>query len=213
MKRQYMPKSWPIPRKGTAYIVKSKNYLEKSLPILIALRDMLKIATTKREVKQAIHLKNILINEKPIKNEKGSLTLFDVLTIVPSKKNYKLTISKLGKLELKEIDGNEKERKISKIINKKILKGKKTQINLSDGRNFISDLKCNTNDSIIIDFKKDKKISCLPLKEGAKVFIFEGKHSGEEGKIIKIDREKKMAELTAENKKINVLIKQLMVIE
>jgi len=103
--------------------------------------------------------------------------------------------------------------KISKIINKKILKGKKIQLNLGDGRNFLSDIKCSVNDSVLIDLKKRKIEKCLPLKEKAEILVFAGKHSGKKGKINKMDLKKKTAELLFKDGKINVLIKQLIVIE
>jgi len=41
--------------------------------------------------------------------------------------------------------------------------------------------------------------------------VFAGKHSGEKGKIEKINKERKIAEINNGKEKINVLIKQFMV--
>ena len=60
LKRQKVPKSWPITRKGTKYLVRPNSDIHSGIPILIILRDMLKIAQNRREVKRAIHEKNIL---------------------------------------------------------------------------------------------------------------------------------------------------------
>lgn len=213
LKRQFAPKNWPIPRKGTTFVIKPNFGLTKGVPLLIVLRDMLKVVQNRKEAKRAIHLERIFVNGKKARDEKDGILLFDVITIVPSKKNYHLSVSLNGKFELKEIKEEESNHKISKVIGKKVLKGKKVQLNLSDGRNFLSDLKCKTNDSIIIDFKKNKIDKCLPLKENSKVFVFAGKHSGETGKIENINNEKKMATIEKGNEKINILIKQFMVIE
>jgi small subunit ribosomal protein S4e len=213
LKRQFAPKSWPIPRKGTAFVVKPNFGFSKGIPLLILLRNMLKIAKDRKEVKKAIHLKNILINEREARDEKDCVLLFDIITIVPSKKNYKLSLSLKGKFELKEIKEDESGFKIAKIIGKKILKGKKIQLNLSDGRNFLSDIKCKTNDSVLINFQKKKIEKCIPLKENSNVFVFAGKHSGITGKIEKIKEERKMATIESKSGKIHVLIKQFMVIE
>jgi small subunit ribosomal protein S4e len=93
------------------------------------------------------------------------------------------------------------------------MKGNKIQLNLSDGTNFISNTKCKTNDSLIIDLKKRTPLKCLEFKENAKVLVFAGKHIGEEGKINQIDDEKKLANLEIKDKEVKVLIKQLIVIE
>ena len=213
LKRQKVPKNWPIERKGTAYIVRPNSNISNGIPILIALRDILKLAQNRKEVKKAIHEKNILLNGFPVRDEKNSILLFDTLTIVPSNESYILSLSEKGKFQIEKINVGEETHKIAKIIDKKVLKGKKTQLNLSDGRNFLSDIKCNVNDSVLIDLTKKKIEKCLPLKEKGDVLVFAGKHAGKKANINKIDQVRKMAELSFEDKKINVLIKQLMIIK
>ena len=124
-----------------------------------------------------------------------------------------MELSENGKFKLDEVKEIEASKKISKIINRKILKGKKEQLNLIDGRNFISTIKCNINDSVLIDFRKKGAEKCFSLKEKSNVIVFEGKHAGKKGIVNKINQERKIAELDIQGKKINVLIKQLMAIE
>ena len=213
LKRHKVPKSWPIPRKGTKYVVRPNFNIEKGIPILIILRDILKVAQNRKEVKKAIHSRHILLNNKAVRDEKNNALLFDTIEIVPSKKYYRIELSEKGKFKVQEIKQSDVDKKISKVVDKKILKGKKTQLNLSDGRNFLSDIKCNVNDSVLVDFEKNKIEKCLVLKEGAKIIVFAGKHSGETGTIKKIMPKRKMAGLEMEKKEVNVLIKQLMVVE
>ena len=213
LKRQEVPKSWPIPRKGTAYVVKPLSELSSSIPLLVALRNLLNIAQNRREVKRSIHEKQILVNAKKINDDKASLHLFDTLSIIPLKKSYRLELSKTGKFEIKEIKENESNHKIAKIADKKTLNGKKTQLNLSDGRNFISDIKCSVNDSVLVNLKEKKIEKCLPFKENSRAMVISGKHAGETGTIKSIDQEKKMVRLESKNINVNVLIKQLIIIE
>ena len=213
LKRQKVPKNWPIKRKGTAYVVRPNANISNGIPILIVLRDMLKLAQNRKEVKRAIHVKNLLLNGSPVRDEKNSISLFDTLTIVPSNESYKLSLSEKGKFQIEKINAGEETHKIAKVINKKMLKGKKIQLNLSDGRNFLSDVKCNVNGSVLIDLKKKKIEKCLPLKENGEVLVFAGKHAGKKANIDKINQVKKMAELTFNDEKINVLIKQLIIIK
>ena len=213
LKRQKMPKSWPIARKGTKYVVRPSFGLKTGVPLLIVLRDMLKIAKNRKEVKIAIHEKKILINNKISKDEKESIQLFDKIGLISSKKYYKMNLSDKGKFILEDIKEEDANQKIAKIINKKILKGKKVQLNLSDGRNFISDIKCKVNDSVSIDFKNKKIKKCLPLEKNAKIVVVAGKHSGKRGSLIELKPERKMAELKINNKKMNILIKHIIVTE
>lgn len=213
LKRQRVPKRWPIPRKGTAYVVNPNFSPKRGLPILVILRDILGFAQNRKEVKKAIHSKQILLNNKFVKDDKSTVLLFDIISITPMKKQYRLELSDKGKFKIQEIKGDEANQKVSKIINKKILKGKITQLNLDDGRNFLSDLKCNVNDSVLTDLKNRKIERCLPLKEKSKAIVFIGKHAGEKGIIDKIDKKIRRVELNINGKTINILIKQLMVIE
>ena len=213
LKRQESPKGWPLYRKGTKYIVRPNSGIQKGIPVLVVLRDLLKIAQNRKEVKRAIHMKNILINNKPVRDEKNSIFLFDTINIIPLKKSYRLEILNNGKMGVKEIKENESNYKIVKVTNKKMLRGKKMQLNMSDGRNFLSDIGCETNDSVLINFNDKKIEKCIPLKEDTEVFIFAGKHAGRKGNLIKIDKNKKMAEVNIDKKHVNVLIKQLMAIK
>lgn len=210
MKRQQVPKNWPIPRKGSAFVVKP---VSGEIPILVILRDVLKIAQNRKEVKKAIHMRNLLVNGKIVRDDKSGISLFDVLTIVPSKKSYKIDLKQNGKFSVEEIEEKDAGKKIAKVVNKKTLKGKKIQLNLNDGNNFLSDVKCNTNDSVVIDFKTKKITKCLALKEKANVIVIAGKHAGKKGTIEKLKLERKMSSIKFGEDKINVLIKQIMVVE
>jgi small subunit ribosomal protein S4e len=208
-----VPKRWPIPRKGSVYVVRPNFSLNNGIPILVVLRDVLKIAQNKKEVKRAIHLREILIDGRAVTDEKRAVTLFDVITIIPSKKHYIVELSKNRKFDVREIKESEANTKVSKIIGKKIMKGKKVQINLNDGNNILSDAKYSINDSVVINLKNKKIEKHLPLKEHANVMIFDGKHAGQRGIIKKIDSEHKTVELDIEGKKVSALIKQIIVTE
>lgn len=212
-KRQTIPKSWPITRKGTAYVIQANHSPKKGLPLLVVLRDLLEIARNRKEVKTSIHNGDLLINGKPANDERNCLQLFDKLTLVPSKKTYVLNLSNKGKFIADEIKTSEAGEKIAKIIGKKIIKGKKVQINLSDGGNYLYDGNCRVNDSVLINFK-DKKVSkCIPLEKNAKTVVVTGKHSGKRGVITKIDEERHMVSLKMDEGEIKVLIEQIIVIE
>jgi len=204
------PKRWPTPRKGATFIVHSGG---RELPLLIALRDILKLAKTRKEVKKAIHNKSLLVSGKFARDDKQALNLLDTLTIIPMKKNYLLGLSEKGKFEFKEIAEEKAKTKISKIIDKKILKNKKVQLNLFDGKNILESKECSVNDSVLLDLDKKKVLKILPLKKGANILVIEGKHSGIKGEIKEINPALKMVEIDKKGEKINVLIKQLMVIE
>ena len=194
LKRQSAPRSWPITRKGTAYVVRPMSDLNnEGIPLLIALREMLKITRNRNEAKKVLRLGEIKVNGKIVFDERRALRLFDIITISALGKSYKVSLNEKAKFELIEVNGKEAEIKVVRVINKKTLKKKKTQLNFSDGSNVISNMKCNVNDSVVIDFKGNKPEKCLELKEKARVLVIGGKHTGAYGMIDSLDKEHKMA--------------------
>jgi small subunit ribosomal protein S4e len=213
LKRESVPKRWPVPRKGTTFVVRPNFSPQRGIPLLIILRDMLKLCQNRKEVKRAIYEKKIFVNGKEAKDEKNPLMIFDTITIIPSDKSYRVSLAENGKYNLEEIKTQDASYKINKIAGKKIMKDKKIQINLRDGKNFLSETKCKIGDSVLINMKTKKIEKCLTLKEGAKIIVVEGKHSGSKGIIEKLKPERKMAKIKISGKDINVLIKQIMAVE
>lgn len=211
--RQKTPMNWPVKRKGNRYVVDSISNRKLGLPLLMAVRDILDIASSKKEVKKAIHEKNILVNGKTTKDVRNSLSIFDNLSIIPLKKHFKVTFNARGKFSLEEIEEKDSKKKISKIIGKKILKKGKVQINLIDGRNFLYEKECNVNDSVIVDLDKNVIEKVIPIDEKHDALVIGGQHTGKEVKIIKLENEGKKAllEKKDDKKKIEALTKFIIV--
>lgn len=193
-KRLAIERSWPLPRKGTKYLLKQHPGKKSgiSIPLGIILRDILKITNTRKEAKALLHDKEICIDNKIITEEKFPISIFDILSIKKINKSFKIMLDEKGKLHLEEINDKDSQYKTCKIIGKKTLKKGMQQINCLDGRNFLYKDKVNVNDSIVLDLKTGKIIKVLPLKEGAEVFVIGGEHIGETGKIIVKDKKIKI---------------------
>jgi len=167
----------PIERKGTKYIVRTASHVENSVPVLIAVRDMLKLAKTAKEVQKIINSKQIKINGKIVKDFHQSIKLFNILSIG---KNYRLSFLETGKFYFEEIKSSDS--RPCKVTNKKLLKHSLIQLNLHDGSNIITKEKINVNDTIYLDIS-GKITKQLPLKTGLEIFVISGKHIGKKGKI------------------------------
>lgn len=184
LKRSEMPKQWPIPRKGKSrYVAVPSHAMTKSITILYILRDILKIARTRKEAKKILNNKDVKINNKIRIDDCFPVQVLDTISLEKTKKYYKLEIMN-KKFLLKEISEKEVEKKIIKIIGKKILKDKKTQMNLEDGTNILTKEKFNVGDSVILDTKKFKIQRIIPLKKGSKLEIVIGKHAGKKGELV-----------------------------
>ena len=183
--RSQIPRNWPVPRKGTKYVVIASHARKIGIPLRVVLRDILKLARTAKEAKYIIANKEVKINNKIRWDEKFPVRVFDIVSIDKLGKNYRMEISN-RKFILKEISAREADKKIVKIVGKKMLGDKKIQMSLEDGTNFISKEKFSCGDSAVMNLKENKVDKILGLKTGAKIEVVSGKHMGKKGKLDEI---------------------------
>lgn len=172
-----------IPRKGTKYVARALSDHTNSVPMVIAIRDMLKLAKTAKDVEEMIKEKLLKINDRIVYDLRESIKLFDILQ---AGKNYQLTLTENGRFKFQETKHN---LILSKIISKKLTKNNVLQFNLLNGYNVITKEKLNVGDSVYLDFS-GKISKHIPLAKGNNVFIISGKYSGLNGKIQSIEASK-----------------------
>ena len=189
-KRIAAPKWWPVERKTKKFIITPRGpYLkELSLPLLVLVRDVLKIAEKEKEASNIIKRGEILVDGRKRKDPKLGIGLFNIIEIPSLKKAYR-AVPKDG-LSFIEIPEKEAKLKICKIIDKKSLKGNKNQINLNDGRNILTNEKYSTNDSLLIEVPEQKIIDHIKFAENSTCLIFKGKNAGKIGKIKAIEKDR-----------------------
>jgi len=178
--RAQATKRLPVPRKGTKYVARALIDPKNSVPVVIAVRDMLKIARSAKEVKKMIFDKNLKINGKEVHDLRDSIRL---LNLFEADKTYLLTLTQNGKFMLEET--KEKTRPC-KVLNRTSLTKGQIQLNLHDGSNVISKDKISTNDTVYMGHAG--KISRhVAFDKGKTCLVISGKYSGKKGKIISID--------------------------
>lgn len=204
---------WPIPRKGTKYLALANHNQNESIPLVIALRDILKLVRNKKELKKALNEKQILVNNRIVKETNYPLCLFDVLSV--GKTNFRANLSEHRKMIFEEIKDKDSDTKIYKVLNKKKLNKNKIQLNLTQGKNIISDEKIEVGDSVLLNLKDNKIVKKISLEKGRTVFTIKGKHFGKSGKIVDIMERggKKIAKIESEGKRINVWIKNILLVD
>ncbi|MCR4284894.1 MAG: hypothetical protein NUV97_02520 [archaeon] len=209
-----MPKTWPVPRKGNVYSAVPSHATSRGISVLCLIRDILKIAKTKKEVRVMTLGGDIKVNNIIRKNENFPVQVFDVVSLDKAKLHYRLEIVN-RKFNLVKISAGDAEKKIVKISGKTILGKDLVQMNLDDGQNFVSKIKFSVGDSVIVNTKENKIEKVLPLKEGAKVEIILGKHAGEKGKLISFEElsRGKSYLIKLKEKEVSLPFKTLLVIE
>lgn len=186
LKRIALPRTWALPRKSVnrkKMKFASKPTAGKNLFLSMSLnnvvKDLLKLASTKKEVKAILQFKHLFVNGKRVRDEKFPVGIFDVISFDELDSCYRLTLNKFGKLSSLEVDCSEKEIQVKKILGKTIMKGNKLQLNLFGSSNItVSDVKesFKVGDSIVI--KNKKYDSTLPLASGSLVMLTGGRYMG-----------------------------------
>jgi len=182
-----------VPRKEKKWIVKPSPGPHKkfeSIPLLIIVRDILKLADTGKEARKIIKAKEILVDGKPRLDHKYPVGLFDVITVPKLKKQYRIVPAKNG-LTLIEIPKNESGLKLCRIEGKTLVKNGFLQLNLHDGKNILVKEKAKkdsykTGDSLLIETPGQKIKKHIKMEKGSTTIIIGGQNIGDIVKIKEI---------------------------
>jgi len=204
-KRQEVTTKIPIPRKGTKYVVRASSHLKEAVPVVVAVRDILKLARTSKEVKRMINNNLLKINGKLVKDLRESIKLFNLFE---ADKLYHLALSNTHRFVFKE--HKQKNERLCKIIGQKLLKGSKIQINLHDGTNIISGKKFKVGDSLYLDLS-GKITKHVSVEKGKNAFVMSGKYAGLNGKIESTKDKKAVIKFTDKEGSAELSISQIIV--
>ena len=206
MKRLAAPKTWPIARKGRQrWIAKPLPGAHKQglcMPLSVIFRDILKLASTAREVKQILHNNEVLINGRRVKDVKFGVGLFDVLAVKEINEYYRVVLTKKNKLALVSIKSAEAKILPLRVKSKTTIRGGKNQINFTNGWNLLDKASHAIGTTVLFDIAKQKPSKDLKLKKGEVVTLVAGKYVGRLAKVEEIKsegklRKRKLAHLTS----------------
>ncbi|MBU4535151.1 MAG: 30S ribosomal protein S4e [Euryarchaeota archaeon] len=189
LKRYKSPKNWPVHPKEDKWTVKpaaGPHSIESSLPLLIVIRDILGIADNSREAKRILNNGEILVDGHVRKDYKFPVGFMDVIQIPKTGGNYRVLPDEKGRLILHPIPEENVAFKLCKIEDKTIIKGGKTQLNLHDGKNCLSDESFSAGDVINLKLPEKEINDAIKFEEGNIGLVTGGKHIGEIGKIKEI---------------------------
>ncbi len=182
-KRLSAPKTYKVPRKVAKWVVKPSPgpHNKEAIPLLIVIRDFLKLADTAREARRIIGAGEVLVDGVVRKDYKFPVGLFDVVTIPKLDKSYRILFDEKGRYVPKEIE--DADLKLYKIVNKTLVRGGKVQLNLFDGTNILASNDYKTKDSLLLKIPEKEIVDHLKFEEGALVMITGGSHAGEIGRL------------------------------
>ena len=176
LKRQMAPTFWGITRKDKRFAVTVKpgpHKKDKSIPIAIFLRDMLKIVSDLREAKFAIYGGKVSIDGVKIKSLHHGIGLMDIIQLDGIKEIYRLVPQNGTK-------------KLVIVASKTTIKNGKTQIGFNDGRSLIDESDVKLGDSCVIQVPEQKILEIIKMEKDSEGLIMQGINAGQIGKIIDI---------------------------
>lgn len=182
IKRLAAPRTWRLERKTKKWTTSPRpgpHPVDASIPLVIAIRDFLKLANTAREARRIIGEKKVYVDGRVVKDYKYPLGIMDVLSIPSIKKYYRVLMDTQGKVALFDIPEERANWKLVRINNKTMVKGGFIQLNLHDGRNIIAQRQYQTKDVLKIQLPEQKIIAHYPFEPGKICMITGGKHNGQ----------------------------------
>lgn len=184
-KRVAAPTSWPITRKTHHWVVGANagsHSKEKGIPLLVIVRDMLKLANNSKEAKTIINEGNIFVDGSARTDYKHMVGLFDIVSVPSTNEYYRVLLDKQNRFKLYKEDAGAL--KLCRVDNKTVVKKGTVQLNLHDGSNLLASNDYKTFDTVLL---QDRKIvKHIAYKPGNLAMIVGGEHSGEIGKIKQI---------------------------
>jgi small subunit ribosomal protein S4e len=193
LKRRAAPRTWPVARKGTKWIMRPSpgpHAQEESIPLLLVLRDLLHLAKSAREARILTREGKVRVDGRVVKDLSRGLGLMDVLSLAPPlSRDYRILKNRLGRLELVPIPAAEAAFKLGRIRFKTTVPGGKVALTLHDGRNILVEPRAEyrVGDTLRLHLPEQKIEQRIPLGPNALAYISGGSHVGELARVDRIE--------------------------
>lgn len=184
LKRLNTPNLVSISKKDKVWISKpvpGTHPRNKSISLVVLLRDVLKLAGTSKEANALIKSGKILVDGRVVKENKFPIGYMDLISIPDINMIYFIDLDHKGRFVAKRDD--KRKNKLLRLKNRKTLAKNKYQLTFSDGRTLLSNEAYKTGDSLLLSMPDMKIVEHLPLKEGSNCRIIGGTRAGMYGKV------------------------------
>jgi small subunit ribosomal protein S4e len=188
-KRLSVPKSWPVERKTATFTAKAGAgpHGESGVPLVVVLRDVLGYVDSAKEATYAVNHGGVEVNGGTVDDINRPIGMFDILAFPDREEYYRVFPDEGGRLGLTPIDADAAGSKLGKVIDKTIVDGGHTQLNLHDGSNLlVEEDTYSGSDSVVVDNEEKTVVAHFVYEEGALVTAVAGQHAGEIGEVTDI---------------------------
>lgn len=191
LKRLASPAFWSLHRKEHVWVSKPSpgpHALEASLPLILLLREHLKLARWEFEAKDILAAGKVLIDGVPRRSVKYPVGLMDVVEVSGLAGAYRVLPTPGRRLALQHIPDEEKDFKLCRISGKTTLQKGIIQLHLHDGRNIVLEPREDaevpqTFDTLKISLKDGAIMDHFKFEKGSYCLVTAGKNAGRHGTI------------------------------
>lgn len=193
LKRRAAPRSWPIARKGRKWVQRpapGPHGQLDSLPLVMVLRDLLKLANSAREARILLREGKVRVDGKVVKDVARGIGLMDVVSIAaPLSKDFRVLKDRRGKLALLPIPAPDAKFKLGRVRFKHTVPGGRIALTLHDGRNLLVDAptEVKVGDTLRVELPEQKVLQRIALSANALAFISGGSHVGELARVDRVE--------------------------
>ena len=192
LKRLPAPRSWALARKTDFWVVKPSpgpHPIDRSVPLGLILRDMLKVCDTAREARHILNNRKVLVDGRAVADPKFPIGLMDVLSLEETKAHYRMMVDTRGRMTLVPVEAAEAKWKLCRIEDKTTVRGGKTQLNLHDGRNLLLPKdQYKTGTTLKVQVPEQKVLGHFELGPGSASLITGGQHVGELAHVLQVQQ-------------------------
>jgi len=195
------PKFWPVRHRVGVFTVKPSpgpHPIERSIPLLILVRDVLGYAKTAREARKLIAAGHFMVDGRVRRNYKYPVGFMDVLEVRETGERYRVLPYPVRFFTLHPIDAEEARFKLGRVEDKSTVKGGHIQLHLHDGRNVLVRVEDPRNPvearayrtlgTVKISIPEQHLLDYAGLEEGSVAIVFGGRNVGRVGRIVGIQR-------------------------
>jgi len=188
LKRIAAPKVWLLDKLSGVFAPKPSSGPHKTrecLPLIILLRNRLRYALTRREVRLIVKQRIIKVDGKTRTDSTYPSGFMDVISIDKTNENFRLLYDVKGRFVAQPITPNEAKYKLCKV--KRVELGAKgiPYASTHDGRTFrYPDPSIKVNDSVKLDLETGKITDFVRFDVGNLVMITGGRNLGRVGVIV-----------------------------
>jgi small subunit ribosomal protein S4e len=202
LKRLCAPKSWMLHKMGGIHAPRPStgpHKFRESLPLIIAIRNRLKYALTRREVIMVVNRRLVEVDGKTRTDANYPSGLMDTIRFAKTDENFRVLYDVKGRFVLHRIGAEESQYKLCRV--QKLSKAKKATIGHNpfqtgqaatipyvvthDGRTVrYPDPKIQVNDTVKFDMKSGKITGYLKFDVGNLAMVTRGANVGRIGAIV-----------------------------